>query len=200
MSRLLPYEEKALLLKISEDDENAFRTLYDIYFHRLSVYIFKLCKSDTATEEIVQDVFIKIWEYRSSLASIDTPEAYIFSMARNKTIDLLRKLARETGLIGVLKAHLELSNNEIEDKLNLADLRRLIDEALEPLSDQKKRIFHLSGNEGLEHDEIAQIMQLSKSTVKNHLSQTLQHIREFLSQKQNPEALLLLLSLGLFYS
>jgi len=197
---LLPYEEKALLLKISEDDENAFRTLYDIYFHRLSVYIFKLCKSDTATEEIVQDVFIKIWEYRSSLASIDTPEAYIFSMARNKTIDLLRKLARETGLIGVLKAHLELSNNEIEDKLNLADLRRLIDEALEPLSDQKKRIFHLSGNEGLEHDEIAQIMQLSKSTVKNHLSQTLQHIREFLSQKQNPEALLLLLSLGLFYS
>jgi len=200
LSRLLPYEEKALLLKISEDDENAFRTLYDIYFHRLSVYIFKLCKSDTATEEIVQDVFIKIWEYRSSLASIDTPEAYIFSMARNKTIDLLRKLARETGLIGVLKAHLELSNNEIEDKLNLADLRRLIDEALEPLSDQKKRIFHLSGNEGLEHDEIAQIMQLSKSTVKNHLSQTLQHIREFLSQKQNPEALLLLLSLGLFYS
>lgn len=200
MSRLLPYEEKTLLLKISEGDEDAFRTLYDIYFHRLSVYIFKLCKSDTATEEIVQDIFIKIWEYRSSLASVETPEAYIFSMARNKTIDFLRKLAKETGLICVLKAHLELSNNEIEDKLNFTDLRRLIDEALAPLSDQKKRIFHLSRNEGLEHDEIAQVMQLSKSTVKNHLSQTLQHLREFLSQKQNPEALLLLLSLGMLHS
>ena len=200
MLRQLPYEEKILLLKISEGDENAFRALYDIYFHRLSVYIFKLCKSESATEEIVQDIFIKIWENRNSLASVDIPEAYIFSMARNKTIDVLRKLARETGLIGVLQAQMELSNNEIEDKLNLDDLRRLIEEALEPLSDQKKRIFHLSRNEGLEHDEIAQIMQLSKSTVKNHLSQTLQHIREFISQKQNPEALLLLLALGLLHS
>lgn len=200
MSSSLPYNEKTLLDEVAKGNEIAFRTLYDVYFHRLSAYIFKLCKSPASTEEIVQDLFIKIWESRRSLTTVSTPEAYIFSMARNKTIDHLRRLAKETNLIRVLQAQLQASNNEIEENLNAEDLRCLIEEALQQLSPQKRKIFQLSRTEGLGHDEIAETMRLSKSTVKNHLSQTLQHVRQHISQKANPETLLLFLFLISQYS
>ena len=193
MSILSAYEEELLLKEVSNGNEKAFRTLYDAYFNHLSAYIFKLCKSEIATEEIVQDIFVKIWVNRAAFGHVDTPEAYIFSMARNKTIDYLRRLAKESNLIGVLEEQIAASNNDIEEKLNAEELRRLIEEALEQLSLQKRKIFQLSRNEGLSHDEIAEVMHLSKSTVKNHLSETLQHVREHLRQQPNSEALLLLL-------
>jgi RNA polymerase sigma-70 factor (ECF subfamily) len=192
---LSAYEEKLLLKEVSQGNEKAFRTFYDAYFNHLSAYIFKLCKSETATEEIVQDIFLKIWVNRASLAHMDTPEAYVFSMARNKTLDYLRRLSKETNLINVLQEHLSSSRNDVEDKLNAEELRLLIEEALEQLSTQKRKIFQLSRNEGLSHDEIAEVMHLSKSTVKNHLSETLQHVREHLRHHPNSEAFLLLLIL-----
>lgn len=169
--------------------------MYDSYFNQLTAYIFKICKSDAITEEIVQEIFLKLWVNRGYLVDVEDPEAYIFSMARNKTIDHLRRLAKETQLINILSLQLQEHNNDVEEKLNAAVLRQLIEEALLPLSDQKKKIFRLSKQEGLSHDEIAEVMQLSKSTVKNHLSETLQHIREHISQQPNPEALLLLWAL-----
>jgi RNA polymerase sigma-70 factor (ECF subfamily) len=189
---LLSYEDKLLLKEVSAGNELAFRALYDAYFNHLAAYIFKLCKSKAITEEIVQEIFVKLWVNRALLTDIAILDAYIFTMARNKTIDHLRRLAKETRLISVLSAQLPEYDNNIEERLNATALQLLIEEALEPLSPQKKQIFHLSRNEGLTHDEIAEIMQLSKSTVKNHLSETLKHVRDHISQQPNPGALLLL--------
>lgn len=188
----MSYEDKLLLKEVSAGNELAFRALYDAYFNHLAAYIFKLCKSKAITEEIVQEIFVKLWVNRALLTDIAILDAYIFTMARNKTIDHLRRLAKETRLISVLSAQLPEYDNNIEERLNATALQLLIEEALEPLSPQKKQIFHLSRNEGLTHDEIAEIMQLSKSTVKNHLSETLKHVRDHISQQPNPGALLLL--------
>ena len=195
MENVLLYEEKLLLKEVSKGNEKAFRILYDRYFDRLAAFIFKLCKCETVTEEIVQDIFLKLWINRHLLDQLDCPEAYIFSMARNSSIDYFRRLARETNLISALSAQLQIANNDIEDRLHAKELRRLIEEAVDQLSAQKKKIFKLSKDEGLSHNEIAEVMQLSKSTVKNHLSETLQYVREHLSQQPNSEASLLLLLL-----
>jgi RNA polymerase sigma-70 factor (family 1) len=193
------YEENLLLREVGKGNEKAFRTLYDLYVDRVSAYIFKLCKSGTATEEIVQDIFTKIWVNRSSLGEIGVLEAYLFGMARNKTIDYLRHLAKETGLIGLLSGQLSAANyngtdhcNGIEDQLDAVELQQLIAKSLNRLSDQKKKVFRLSKVEGFSHDEIAEAMHLSKSTVKNHLSETLQYLREQISSHPNSEALLLI--------
>jgi len=188
---LLPYEEKRLLKQISKGDEKAFRALYDAYFNHLSAFVFKLCKSTETTEEIIQDVFVKLWVGRHSLSQMDSPEAYIFSMARNKTIDYLRRLVRNTHLMELLTEQLTDSNG-IEEQLNAKELWDLIEEALSGLSEQKKTIFRLSKEEGLSHDQIAEVMHLSKSTVKNHLSETLRHIRGHLQQHPNSEATLVI--------
>lgn len=195
MTILLPYEEKRLLKQISKGDEKAFRAFYDAYFNHLSAFIYKLCKSTEATEEIIQDVFVKLWVRRHSLSQMDSPEAYIFSMARNKTIDYLRRLVRDTHFMALLTGQLLTDSNDTEEQLNAKDLRELIEEALSGLSEQKKRIFQLSKEEGLSHDQIAEVMHLSKSTVKNHLSETLRHIRGHLRQHPNSEATLVILVL-----
>lgn len=188
----MSYEEGLLLKEVAKGNEKAFKTLYDAYFNHLSAYIFKLSKSKAATEEIVQEIFVKLWVNRSLLTDIAILDAYLFTMARNKTIDHLRRLAKETRLINVLLNQFPEHSNTVEDKLNAAALQRLIEEALEPLSEQKKRIFYLSRQEGLSHDEIAEIMQLSKSTVKNHLSETLKHIRDHIGQQPEAGSLILL--------
>ena len=195
MAILLPYEEKRLLKQISKGDEKAFRALYDAYFSHLSTFIFKLCKSTEATEEIIQDVFVKLWIRRHSLSQMDSPEAYIFSMARNKTIDYLRRLVRDTHFMELLAGQLLTNSNDAEEQLNAKELRDLIEGALSGLSEQKKKIFHLSKEEGLSHDQIAEVMHLSKSTVKNHLSETLRHIKGHLQQYPNSEATLVILAL-----
>lgn len=192
------YNEKELLRKIATGDEKAFRTVYDAYFNRLSAYVFKLSKSETATEEIVQDVFTRLWQNTAAVQEAANYEAYLFTIARNRTFDYLRQLARETDLITLLSEQVRESPSAAEEKLRVDELHALIRQALEKLSKQKQMVFHLSRNEGLSHDEIAQRLNISKSTVKNHLSETLRHIRTHLSGHYDAELLLLLILLKSF--
>lgn len=193
LSLLSSYEEKLLLHEVGKGNEKAFRALYDAYVDRVSAYIFKLCKSVPVTEEIVQDIFTKLWTNGASLGEVEVLEAYLFGMARNKTIDYLRHLAKETGLISLLARQVPTPDTKgVEDRLDAEDLQYLIASALGRLSEQKKKIFRLSKLEGWTHDEIAESMRLSKSTVKNHLSETLHYLREQINGHPNSEALLLI--------
>ena len=190
---LRPYDEKAHLADLAQGSETAFRAVYDAYFPRLSAFCFKICKSEATTEEIIQEVFVKLWVNRSQLAALENLEGYLFAMARNRAIDHLRLLAKQTRLIQTLTRQQKDTGNVIEERLDSEGLKALIAEALEELSPQKKRVFQLSREEGLSHDEIAEMLQLSKSTIKNHLSETLRHIRKHLGQLTHLFALILLL-------
>ena len=190
-------DEKGLLNAIANGNEIAFKTIYDAYFKKLSAYLYKLCKSNDATEEMVNDVFLKIWKNKSSLNHIESFEAYLFIMARNKAIDYLRKLAKDTNLITELTAQIQESHNEIEEKLDATALKNLIEQSLAQLSDQKRKIFKMSKEEGYSHDEIAAEMQLSKSTVKNHLSETLKHLKKQVDPESGRSFLLLVMLINL---
>lgn len=192
------HTEKMLLALIAQGDENAFRELYDAYSPRLSLYVFKFCKSTTATEDVLQEVFMKIWAIRAGLNQVDIPEAFILSIARNTTIDWLRKMSKQTSLIEDLKNQLQQYDTDAENKMSVDSLEKLIASALQQLSPQKQKVFQLSKNIGLTHDEIAEEMNLSKSTVKNHLSETLNHIRKQILPGNSSENVLLLLWLSSF--
>ncbi len=173
----LLYNERRLFALIARGNEKAFRIVYDAYFTRLSAYVFKLCKSTYLTEEVLQEVFMKLWASRSVLNQVEVPEAYILCIAKNTAVDWLRKLARQTSLMTDLMAGIEEQSNAAENKMNGEALERLITKALSQLSGQKQQVFQLSKVEGLSHDEIASKLHLSKSTVKNHLSETVRWLR-----------------------
>src|SRR5688572_25550844 len=96
------YDEKQLFIKIAEGDETAFRQIFDAYKKRLFVFVHRMVKSHVTAEELVQEIFLKLWSHRHALDKVENPNTYIFVIARNKTIDHLRKAANDKKMIGEL--------------------------------------------------------------------------------------------------
>ena len=193
------YSDSHVLQRIVAGDETAFRALYENNFDRIAKFTFKMCKSEAVTEEIVQDVFLKLWSNRENIGHVNDIEAYLFSIARNKTIDFLRRLAKETNIIQTLSTQQTEIHNVVDEKLNEDSLLILIEGALSCLSPQKRKIFEMSKIQGFSHDEIAETLQLSKSTVKNHLSETLKYLKKYILSNPGNDLLLVMFYLEAFY-
>jgi RNA polymerase sigma-70 factor (ECF subfamily) len=176
--------------------ENIFRQLYDGYKNRLYGYILTIVHVGDAAEEITQEVFIKIWMRRDKLNDLINPENYIFTIARNKTLNYLRKAANDKRLLGELQSRMKQEANNVEEQIQFSEHQKLIEEALSQLSPQRSLVFRLSRYQGLDHEEIAQKLHLSKNTIKNHLVAALGFIRAYLVRH---DVTLLLLILLFFY-
>lgn len=171
--------ESELILKISNGDKRAFTILFEGYYKSLAAYVFKLTESMELTEEIVQDVFIKVWLKRETLTQISSFSNYLFILSKNKTLNQLRKQARYSTHFQSLEKELETDVRVEEESDLYEDFRLLIDNAIERLPQQQKRIYHLSRFERLKYEEIAQQLNLSAETVKKHMYLATKTIKEY---------------------
>ncbi len=168
--------------RLSEGDEHAFRSLFDIYKIRLFSFVYNFTHLQIDAEEVIQDTFLKLWEKRDDLNKVDNPGAYIYTIARNTTLNYLRKAARDDKLLKKIWTNIKDAENFTEQILQAKESQQLVDEALSQLSEKKQTIFRLSRQEGLSLDEIALQTGLSKSTVKNILGETLRYVKQHLQQ------------------
>lgn len=169
--------------KIPDPSELFFKTLYDDYKNRLYGYVLAITHSSLAAEEITQELFIKLWTHREMLQEVADLEHYIFVMARNRTLNYLRKAANDNRLLKELQRSMNVPvANEPEDRLVEADYHAMVEEALRHLSPQRRLVFKLSRYHGLKLEEIARQLNLSRNTVKNHLAAALQSIRTYLTE------------------
>ena len=185
--------EKELLARISLNDIRSFEKLHGIYSNILFKFVNNFIHSPEDSEEIVQEVFLILWKNRESLITIDYPKGYIYTIARNKTYDYLAKVAKDAKMRQSLWENMKIAGCEVEDDLNAKESALLINKAVRLLSKQKQVIFNLSRFEHKSHDEISEILGLSKSRVKNVIVEVMKHIRFYL---QNTA--LLIFILGLF--
>ncbi|HEY4154136.1 MAG TPA: RNA polymerase sigma-70 factor [Puia sp.] len=158
-----------------------FKCLFDIYKNRVFRYAQAISHSPFIAEEITQEIFIKLWLYRDTLSRVDNLDAYIFRMARNKTLNYLRRAAHETKILKELQSRMIPENNNAAEHLLAADQHKMLQEAITRLSPQRRLVYQLSRNQGLNHKEIASQLRLSPNTVKNHLVNALKFIREYLN-------------------
>lgn len=188
-----PYDEKSLLLRVTQGDEIAFTVLFYAYHNKLGAYILRLTDSFPLTEEIVQDVFLKIWQNRSSLDNIQNFEAYLFVIARNRAFNCLKQMAREK----MKKQEWEnlARQEEAPDEILKTEYPYdgLIDKAIEELPPQQKKVYILHNQEGMGHSEIAIQLGLSPGTVKKHMSLALRSIREYVTAHIDPANIVILL-------
>jgi RNA polymerase sigma-70 factor (ECF subfamily) len=175
-----------LLEKLREGDEIAFRELYDRHCRTVSAFVYHLTHSAVDAEDILQDTFLKLWTNREQLPPIDHIGNYIFTIARNKTLDHLRKIARQQRLLDRVWANITVPSDGIEQQLDAMESQHLINRAFAQLTEQQRTIFRLSRQEGMTHEAIAQQLCLSKSRVKNVQVETLRYIRLFLAQHAGP--------------
>ncbi|WP_442591284.1 RNA polymerase sigma factor [Pedobacter sp. AW31-3R] len=196
---LTPVKNEADLLSlVTKGDQRAFTELFDAYYKPLGEYVFKLTESIEVTEEIVQDVFIKIWLKKEILLQLDNFSYYLFILSKNQTLNHLRKKANdEVRQLEWLKQFEE--ETYTPDHLPvIEEYRILMDQAIEKLPPQQKKVYKLSREERLKHEEIAKILNISPETVKKHIKLALRFIKNELSS-QNDGVIILILSTPLLF-
>jgi RNA polymerase sigma-70 factor (family 1) len=185
--------EKELFAAFANGDEAAFRQIYHHYNKRLVPFVWKMTRSDEITKEVIQEIFIKLWLNQADFKTIQHPTAYIFRLATNKAMDGVRKIAQDTELVKkLIVLHPDWTNNT-EDTIAFNESLAEINSAVELLPSQRQLIYRMSREEGLSLEEIAERLDISRSTVKNQLGHALRFIREFLERRASMFTLLLFL-------
>jgi len=177
-------DDSSLFRQIASGDERAFQQIFEQFRSRLLSYLTRITKSPEEAKELTQEIFLKLWINREDLARIDSPEHYIFVIARNKAVDYLRKAALDSRMRQRLWESISESRESTEAEIFADDSARLINEAIYKLSFQKQVVFKLSRMEGLTHDQIASQLNISKNTVKNHIVASLKFIKNYLIRHQ----------------
>jgi len=156
----------------------AFDIIYKKYSRRLYGFVFRYVKQEADTEEIVQEVFIKIWKTRGKIDVYSSFESFLFTVAHNATVNLLKKRATEQKYIEHIKS-LQIINEsyQLTDEIHYKELNQKFQGVLNELSPRQKEIFQLSREEGLSNKEIAEKLSISVQTVKNHLVTALSFLK-----------------------
>ena len=186
--RYVEYYEKQIIRGVKEGDENAFRSLYDNYYHRLFCISRQYLQDDFLAETIVSDVFFHLWETRKTLDIQISLNAYLIRMVRNFSLNYLQKnyVEKEVSLNGldITSPLLFLSDEYPLGRLLEKEMSEKIHEEINRLPKETRQVFILSRLEELKHEEIAERLGISVNTVKYHIKQALSILRDRLKDYQ----------------
>lgn len=183
--------DKLLVSELREGNHQAFRKLFDRYRNDLYKFSLSMVHSKPYAEEVVQDVFLKVWMKRETLNSDLSFRAYIFTITRNKTIKFLKKAANNRKLCEDVFYTSQKITNITEQTIRESELEILKNEALNKLPPKRLLIFEMSRDEGKSYDRIAEELQISPHTVRNQMSKALETLRASISENKDIAYILL---------
>jgi len=178
-----PQHEKELLLKIVEGDEEAFCAVFDHYSKFVYSFAYKLVRSTEVAEEVVQDIFMKVWEGKEKLLNIDNFGAYLNVLVRNHSLNLLRQLAKKQTVDLYTVSDLPVQDYSTEHTIDYRDTLMILEEVLDVLPDHQREVYKLCHLEGLRYEEAAAKLDISTNTVHYHMKLALKTIREYLIKR-----------------
>jgi RNA polymerase sigma-70 factor (ECF subfamily) len=174
--------EKELIKKLIDSDEEAFCELYALYKNRLMYFAMKFLKSKEFAEDVFQDAFASVWQNRRFLNPESPFSAYIYTIVRNRILNLLSTFENEKKLKeSILSSAIEIDNETSQSILD-ADLSAIIEKAIENLTPQQSKVFEMSRKRFMSHKEIAAELGISVYTVQQHISTSLRLIRTYLTK------------------
>jgi len=167
-----------LLSRLKNGDMLVFDQVYELYSHKLFSFIYKILKNKAEADDIVQEVFIKIWESRDKLENYKLLNAYIFTIAYNNSIDLIRKRINNNKYLEHLKKSGDINvAPTIISQIEFNDLNIQAEKLIAKLPERQKQVYFLHNVQGLTYPEIAEHLGISKNTVENHMAKALKYIR-----------------------
>jgi RNA polymerase sigma-70 factor (ECF subfamily) len=180
LKRFSILDEKALLYLVADGDEKAFARLFELYADMTYGFAILHVKTSDSAEEVVQEIFLKLWLRRDKLREIQSFRDHLFIITRNHIIDYLRKNLREKKYQLQLLRHFKEVSSTPEQQLIFKESGEMIERAVAMLPPRQQAIYRLRRNEDMSLDEIARTMDLSRLTVRNHLNKALGTIRAYL--------------------
>jgi RNA polymerase sigma factor (sigma-70 family) len=193
-----PEEEKALMVSCSKGDRRAYAFLYTCYLSPLCRNLFLFTRSKDESEEIAQEVFVKIWEKKECLATVQSFRSYVFKTAKNHLLDIIRRKKAENKILDYLRPETEESGEYSDSDAIYNQYQQIALEAKNMLPQKRKRIFEMKNEEGMALDEIAASLSISKTVVKKQLYAATDFIREYL-RKHAEMTTELVIFVSLFY-
>lgn len=171
------HTNQELILKLKEGSSEAFQELFYQYGKRIHRFSIGYLKNIQEAEEIVQEVFLKVWNVRDTLTSDKSLDSYIFTIAKNAILNTIRKSKNEQLYLDYEKLH-PGKNILLDEELDFRELERVYKQSIEQLSPKRKIIFLLSREKNLSNAEIAAQLGISVKTVENQMTSALAQIKK----------------------
>lgn len=189
--------DKKVVELLRVGDIEAFEKVFFTFADRLYYFAFRYLRNQHDAEEIVQDVFVKLWENRANLNVQLSFSGYIFTIARNTIFNQNRKKVNEQAYQEYVKVFLDNSSSKTEDDLIYSDIKAIVDKVVEDLPPQRKLIYKMSREKGLSYREIAQELGLSERTIEAHIRLALKTLTKVLDDHFVLPAILLAMASSL---
>lgn len=171
------YKEVDWVFALKDGNLWAFNELFDRYGKRLHRFAVAYLKSTENAQEIVQEVFLKIWNNREEISPDKSFESYLFTIAKNGILNTIRKSKSEQAYLNFAKLN-PGKNVLLDEELDFNELERAYKNAVDQLSPRRKEIFLLSRVHSLSNAEIAKKMNISVKTVENQMTSALAEVRK----------------------
>lgn len=172
------FSDRELASKIKLGDLHSFDLIYKRYSARIYSFAFGLLKSKNDSEDLVQEVFIKLWNIKEGINENLSIKSFLFTIAYNMSITVIRKKIKKTefvDLVSALQEPIELTLNSID--IEYKELEASVNKIIEELPNRQKAVYKLSREEELSYKEISKKLCISINTVENHMVKALRHIR-----------------------
>jgi RNA polymerase sigma-70 factor (family 1) len=163
-----------------DNDKKALDMLYNFYYPRLYSFAKGFLKVEDDINDILQEVFIKIWENRKNIKNVETFNAYIFTITKNAVISYFREKTKLSSFESRMK---EMATSEgffLNPSIEYEDIKEKVEKLIDKLPEKRKQIFRLSRENGLSHREIASELGISVKTVEDHMMHAIRFLREHL--------------------
>ncbi|MDB5088477.1 MAG: hypothetical protein JWR09_2471 [Mucilaginibacter sp.] len=174
--------EKMLLCQIATGDQRSFAIIFAHYTKIIYPFALKLTRSSDLAEEILQEVFLKVWINRENLVKVENFGAYLNRITRNHSYNVIRRIAHEALVSYELSKQMTEEVNNTENDIIYRDLQQTLNNAVCHLTPQQKLIYTLCHQDGLKYNEVARRLNISPSTVHTHMKLALKLIRKYLIQ------------------
>lgn len=169
--------EKELIVSLKQGDEAAFTALYRMYWPKVHNFSRLYLSSIAEVEEVVQEVFVKLWEARIFLKENESFKGFLFIITRNIIFNQFRKSFNENAYKTTVLSSAEVEY-DIENEMDAADIQGYIKKLISELTPRQQEVFHLSREEHLSYKEIAIRLSISEKTVERHINEALKFLRK----------------------
>jgi len=172
-----------LINRLKEGDHNAFMEVYDLYYDKLNIFINRYVHSKNVSEDLTQDVFVKLWEKRNFLDKVVNFNSYIYRIAKNHTLDYLKKVSRLDVMPNEILNEFQFSSNEVELFVTEQEYFSFLNNYMKTLPEKSQKIFALCREQEKSYDEVAVELNISKSTVKHHMVATMKKMSKEITSR-----------------
>ena len=166
-----------IIHRLKKDDKSAVDELFNYYYPRLYNFSKSILKIENEIDDILQEVFVKIWLNRQKIGNVETFNAYVFTITKNEVLNLIRSNLRDHTFKDELFRLSVAEEYQTQNQIEFKEIKSGIDQIVANLPEKRQKVFILSRTEGLSNKEIAQQLNISEKTVEDHITHAIKQIK-----------------------